>query len=155
ASCRARKVRDAGRYRVSDNVIGRRRFLALAGLGAAGATLAACSNPTASWNAGSGSPSPGATGTVEPSASPTGTPAPTGAPVHVRLYQGDGSTWGVGMPIIAYLSKSITDSRAFNDATKVTVNGTAAQGAWFFQHSTIYKDYPLEAHYRMPNFWPA
>jgi lipoprotein-anchoring transpeptidase ErfK/SrfK len=137
-----------------DNVIGRRAFLKLAGVGAAGAVLAACSKPTASWNAGTGSPSPGASGGT-PSASPTGTPAPSGAPVHVRLYQGDGSTWGIGMPIIAYLSKMITDSRPFNEATKVTVNGNEVQGAWFFQHSTIYKDYPLEAHYRTQTYWPG
>ena len=86
---------------MSDNVIGRRRFLQLAGLGAAGAALAACSKPTASWNAGGASPSPAGTDTATPSPSPTGTPTPSGAPVHVRLYQGDGSTWGVGMPIIA------------------------------------------------------
>ncbi len=138
-----------------DTVIGRRMFLKLAGLGAAGAALAACSQPTASWNAGSGSPSPGATSSGTPSPSPTGTPTPSGAPVHVRLYQGDGSTWGVGMPIIAYLSATITDSRAFNESTKVTVNGSEVQGAWFFQHSGIYKGYPLEAHYRLQDLWPA
>src|SRR5215831_11732120 len=140
---------------MSDNVIGRRRFLQLAGLGAAGAALAACSKPSATWNAGGSPSSPGATGSGTPSPSPTGTPTPSGAPVHVRLYQGDGSIWGVGMPIIAYLSAKITDSRAFSEATKVTVNGAEVQGAWYFMHSTIYKDYPLEAHYRLINFWPA
>jgi lipoprotein-anchoring transpeptidase ErfK/SrfK len=137
-----------------DTIIGRRKFLKLAGLGAAGAALAACSQPTASWNAGSGSPSPGGSGGT-PSASPTGTPTPSGAPVHVRLFQGDGSTWGVGMPIIASLSATITDSRAFNEATKVTVNGTEVQGAWFFQRSKTLKGYPLEAHYRLQTYWPA
>ncbi len=37
----------------------------------------------------------------------------------------------------------------------MTVNGTAAQGAWYFQNSAIYKDYPIEAHYRMSDYWPA
>lgn len=134
-----------------DTVIGRRRLLALAGLGLANAALAACAKPTATWNAGTANPS----GSGAPSASPTGTPAPSGAPVHVRLYEGDGSTWGVGMPIIAYLSATITDSGPFNQATKVTVNGSEAQGAWYFQRSTIYKGYPLEAHYRLQDYWPA
>jgi lipoprotein-anchoring transpeptidase ErfK/SrfK len=75
--------------------------------------------------------------------------------VHVRLFQGDGSTWGVGMPIIAYLSAKITDGKDFAAATAVTVNGEPAQGAWYFQHSAIYKGYPLEAHYRTEKYWPA
>ena len=88
-------------------------------------------------------------------APPSSTPAPTGRPVHVRLYQGDGSTYGVGMPIIAYVSAAITDARPFAAATKVTVNGAPADGAWYFQRSAIYKDYPLEAHYRLADYWPG
>jgi lipoprotein-anchoring transpeptidase ErfK/SrfK len=108
----------------------------------------------AEWSSGTATPGesvPAASG--EPS--PTGTPPPTGEPVHVRLFQGDGSTWGVGMPIIAYLSKSITDAKGFAAATKVTVDGTPADGGWFFQKSAIYKGYPLEAHYRLDKYWPA
>jgi lipoprotein-anchoring transpeptidase ErfK/SrfK len=116
------------------------------------ATAGGCSNTNGGGQAG---PQP----TVGPSApatpSPTGTPAPTGQPVHVRLYQGDGSTWGVGMPIIAYFSKVVTDGRPFSAATKVTVNGAPADGAWFFQRSAIYPDYPLEAHYRLQDYWPG
>jgi lipoprotein-anchoring transpeptidase ErfK/SrfK len=59
------------------------------------------------------------------------------------------------MPITAYLSSSITDAKPFVDATTVTVDGRTAQGAWFFQKSTIYAGYPLEAHYRPATFWPA
>jgi lipoprotein-anchoring transpeptidase ErfK/SrfK len=136
-----------------DNTIGRRRLLALAGFGLAGAALAACSKPTAAWNNGAAGPSGVPSDSSSPS--PTATPKPTGAPVHVRLYQGDGSTWGVGMPIIAYLSAKITDSKSFNDATKVTVNGQQVQGAWFFMNSTIYQGYPLEAHYRLQDYWPG
>ena len=87
-------------------------------------------------------------------AAPT-TTAPTGKPVHVRLYQGDGQTYGVGMPIIVYLSKAITDAKPFAKATTVKVNGTAIQGAWYFQKSAIYTGYPLEAHYRPEKYWPA
>jgi lipoprotein-anchoring transpeptidase ErfK/SrfK len=136
---------------MKDIAIGRRKLLAVAGLGVADLVLTACSKRSGTtWNSGSG---PSASGS--PTASPTGTPTPTGAPVHVRLYQGDGSTWGVGMPIIAYLSKMITDSSAFNGATTVTVNGSPVQGAWFFQRSRIYKDSPIEAHYRLQDYWPA
>jgi lipoprotein-anchoring transpeptidase ErfK/SrfK len=96
-----------------------------------------------------------ATGSPTGSPSASGTPAPTGRPVHVRLYEGDGSTWGVGMPIIAYLSVKITDARPFQAASKVTVNGQPADGAWYFEASAIYPDYPVEAHYRLADYWPA
>ena len=36
---------------------------------------------------------------------------------------GDGQVLGVGIPIIAFLSRPISDARAFAAATKVTVNG--------------------------------
>ena len=75
--------------------------------------------------------------------------------MHLRLYQDDGQTYGIGMPIIAYLSKKITDAKLFAKATKVTVNGVPANGAWYFQKSAIYAGYPLEAHYRTEQFWPA
>ena len=75
--------------------------------------------------------------------------------MHVRLLEGDGTTWGVGMPIIAYLSKKIGDAHAFAAGTTVTVNGAPANGAWFFQKSAIYSGYPIEAHYRTEGYWPA
>ena len=113
--------------------------------------LAACggSSPGAAWHAG-GAASAG------PSTGPSASASPaSGKPVHVRFLEGDGSTWGVGMPIIAYLSAKITDARAFAAATTVTVNGTPTQGAWHFEKSTIYSGYPLEAHYRTQSYWPA
>jgi lipoprotein-anchoring transpeptidase ErfK/SrfK len=73
----------------------------------------------------------------------------------VRLYESDGSTYGVGMPIIAYLSAVITDARPLTAATRVTVDGTPAQGSWYFQRSSIYPGYPVEAHYRPPEYWPG
>jgi len=75
--------------------------------------------------------------------------------VHIRLYENDGRTYGIGMPIIVYLSKAISDAKPFAKATTVTVNGQKVEGAWFFQKSSIYPDYPLEAHYRTQTFWPA
>ena len=80
--------------------------------------------------------------------------SPTAAPVHVKLKFSDGSQFGVGIPIIAYLSKKITDGSAFAKATEVTVNGQPAAGAWFFETSAA-PGYPLEAHYRLQNYWPA
>ena len=59
------------------------------------------------------------------------------------------------MPLIAYLSAKITDARAFAAAATVTVNGAPEQGAWYFEKSAIYSDYPLEAHYRTQSYWPA
>jgi lipoprotein-anchoring transpeptidase ErfK/SrfK len=113
------------------------------------ATACSGSSSGAAWHAGrtaSTGPSPGT------SASPS---AVSGKPVHIRVLQGDGSTWGVGMPIIAYLSAKITDARAFAAATTVTINGTPTPGAWYFEKSAIHSGYPLEAHYRTPGYWPA
>ncbi|MFB9409117.1 L,D-transpeptidase [Dactylosporangium matsuzakiense] len=118
-----------------------------------GVGLSACGggSPQAAWQ------SPGASGAAgQPAAqSPSASPAPSGKPVHVRLYQKDGTTYGVGMPIIAYLSGSITSAKDFAAATQVTVNGAPAEGSWYFQKSAIYEGYPLEAHYRPAEFWPA
>ncbi len=75
--------------------------------------------------------------------------------MHVRFLEGDGSTWGVGMPIIAYLSAKVTDGKPFAAATTVTVNGAPAQGGWYFEKSATYSGYPLEAHYRTESYWPA
>src|SRR5262245_15372306 len=89
----------------------------LAGLGIVVALLAACAacSPTPG-------PQPLATTGAPPSPTVSSPPAPTGRPVHVRFYQGDGMTYGVGMPIIAYISAMITDARPFVAAAQVSVN---------------------------------
>lgn len=126
---------------------------------AGSSTASATEAGTAVSSAQSGAAASAAASSAAPpsssSASTTSSAAPTGAPVHVRLYQSDGRTYGVGMPIIAYLSKKITDGKSFAAATKVTVNGAAATGAWFFQKSGTRPGYPLEAHYRLEGYWPA
>jgi len=119
----------------------------LAALGMAVVLLSACASQTGNWQAGR-------SGSAGASAS-AGSPAASGAPVHVRLYQDDGSTYGVGMPIIAYLSAAITNARAFTAATRVSVNGAPAAGTWYFEKSSIYPGYPLEAHYRLADYWPG
>ncbi|WP_433305501.1 L,D-transpeptidase [Actinoplanes sp. CA-030573] len=122
------------------------------GLLAVSVLLAGCggSHPTSSadWHA---APSSAAAAPSASAASPT----PAGKPVHIRLFEADGTTWGIGMPIITYLSAKITDAHAFAAATTVTVNGQPAGGAWFFQKSAIYSGYPIEAHYRTEKYWPA
>jgi len=75
--------------------------------------------------------------------------------VHVKLLNYDGSHVGVGMPIIAFFSKKITNATDFQKATKVTVNGKSVTGGWYFETSSYYKDFPYEAHWRPRNYWPA
>lgn len=74
--------------------------------------------------------------------------------MHVSLLEGDGGVYGVGMPIIAYVDRTITDASAFDKATTVTVNGQPASGAWYWEKSGR-KGQALEAHYRLRQYWPA
>jgi lipoprotein-anchoring transpeptidase ErfK/SrfK len=124
-------------------------------LAAALALPAACSRSSSGTPHAAGPTSPAGSASASASAAPPSSAPPTGKPVHVRLMEGDGSTWGVGMPIIAYLSARITDAKPFAAASAVTINGTPADGAWYFEKSAIYQGYPLEAHYRTRTYWPA
>ncbi|GAA4203256.1 hypothetical protein GCM10022220_12040 [Actinocatenispora rupis] len=74
--------------------------------------------------------------------------------MHVSLLESDGGVYGVGMPLIAYFNRKITDSSAFTKAVKVTVNGKSAGGAWYFEN-TGRDGQALEAHYRPRTYWPA
>ena len=133
--------------------------------GSAVPSAPAVTSASASATVGSSAPAASSSSGVASSSAVSSTPssktavasstAPTGAPVHARLYQSDGRTYGVGMPIIVYLSSKITNAKAFAAATKVTVNGAAATGAWFFQKSAVRAGFPMEAHYRLQNYWPA
>jgi lipoprotein-anchoring transpeptidase ErfK/SrfK len=73
----------------------------------------------------------------------------------VRLTNSDGTTVGIGMPVIAYFSKKITSAKALQQATTMTVNGAPATGAWYFETSAAFKGYPIEGHFRPQKFWPA
>jgi lipoprotein-anchoring transpeptidase ErfK/SrfK len=84
----------------------------------------------------------------------TSASAVVGSPVHVSLLEGDGGTYGVGMPIVAYFSQNITDAAAFVKAATVTVNGAPANGAWYFEANGD-PTKPLAAHYRTQNYWTA
>ncbi len=59
------------------------------------------------------------------------------------------------MPIILLLSRPIKDAKAFAAATKVTVNGTAVNGGWYFENKYGDPSHPIEADYRMTNYWPG
>jgi lipoprotein-anchoring transpeptidase ErfK/SrfK len=101
------------------------------------------------------SAAPGST-TASSSAPPSSTapPTPKGDPVHVSLFEGDGSTYGVGMPIIVYFDEKITDATAFDKNVHVLLNGQPANGAWYFEPPQR-SEAALEAHYRLPQYWPA
>ncbi|MCU1655384.1 MAG: L,D-transpeptidase [Pseudonocardiales bacterium] len=135
---------------------------AVALMAGAALILAACSSGngaapktvTVTPSSGTSTGSSGSSGSSTSSA-PSTTAAPTGKPVHVKLTNADGSTVGVGMPVIAYFSKRITSAKALAQATKVTVNGTSTKAAWYFETSAAFKGYPIEAHLRLQNYWPA
>jgi lipoprotein-anchoring transpeptidase ErfK/SrfK len=100
---------------------------------------------------------PATAGSSSSSAAPSSSakPTPAAKPVHVSLKFGDGQVLGVGMPIIAFLSRPITDARAFASATKVTVNGQRVNGAWYFEQKYGDPGHPIQADYRMSSFWPG
>ena len=85
--------------------------------------------------------------TAAPVPTPTPTPTPT-SPVHASLLEADGSTYGVGMPIIMRFDVAVTDKTALQQAATVRVNGAPVDGAWYWFT-------PTEAHYRPAQFWPA
>jgi len=90
-----------------------------------------------------------------PASSSSSKPAKPKKPVHIKLLNLDGSTYGVGMPLIAFFSKRIHDAKPLQQLTTATVNGKPIKGAWYFETSSYYKGYPIEAHFRPQNFWPA
>jgi lipoprotein-anchoring transpeptidase ErfK/SrfK len=67
----------------------------------------------------------------------------------------DGTQVGVGMPIIAYLSRPIGDAKAFAAATTVTVNGQVVHGAWYFETKSGLPGKPIEGDYRLEGYWPG
>lgn len=140
----------------------RRRFAWLAPVTAAAAVIVivgalfAVRNSSSNRHEGAAPGAPvGSTHAVAPAHTKASVPTAPTKPVHVRLKFSDGSQFGVGIPIIAYLSKRITDGTAFAKATSVTVSGQPATGAWFFESSAANTGYPMEAHYRLQDYWPA
>jgi lipoprotein-anchoring transpeptidase ErfK/SrfK len=81
-------------------------------------------------------------------------PRAAAQPVHIKLLNADGATYGVGMPVVAFFSKKISSGKELYAATTATVNGTPLSGAWYFQPSNHYRGYPIEAHWRPQSYWP-
>jgi lipoprotein-anchoring transpeptidase ErfK/SrfK len=139
--------------RNGNRALSARALTALLALAAA-LTLAGCRSnaPQAARSEPQQTASPPTTTSAAPA-----TPTPrkgSGTPVHVRLFENDGRTYGVGMPVIAYFSQRITDPSVFDKVVTVTVNGQPADGAWYWEPSSV-PDEALEAHYRLKDYWPA
>lgn len=116
----------------------------------AGASTTATTTPTASSGAST------ATTPTTPTA-PTTSAAPVRTrTVHVTSVLADDSTVGVGMPIVLRFNPLPTDSSAFVKAAKITINGTPANGAWYWEQPTAddVKAHVMEAHYRTQQYWP-
>jgi lipoprotein-anchoring transpeptidase ErfK/SrfK len=135
----------------------RRRASFLAPLAAAAAVVLAVGLVIALRGSSTvdGHPAAGPSHGLPTATAKTSAPTPAKQAVHVKLKWSDGSTFGVGVPVIAYLSRKITDARPFATATTVTVNGKPVKGAWFFETSGAEPGYPIEAHFRLENYWPA
>jgi lipoprotein-anchoring transpeptidase ErfK/SrfK len=125
-------------------------------LAAVALVLAACSSGSPKTVVTVTAPGGGkSTVTSGGASSSSSAPAKPATPVHIKLLNSDGSTYGVGMPVIAFFSKKISDGKPLQDATTATVNGHPIRGAWYFEYSSYYKGYPIEAHWRPQSYWPA
>lgn len=109
--------------------------------------------PTVSPTAAGATATP-ASGTSSSSSSAAGKPART---VHVTALESDGSTYGIGMPIVLYFRPMPRDPSAFEHAVSVTVDGRPAGGAWYWEQPDRdeVRRHIVEAHYRPPAYWPA
>jgi lipoprotein-anchoring transpeptidase ErfK/SrfK len=118
------------------------------------AVLAGCTGGSSSSASPSGSAAGSSSGS-SPSSPATPTPRRgSGTAVHINLFENDGQTYGVGMPIIAYFDEKVTDATVFDQVVRVTVNGQPAGGAWYWEPPSR-SDSGSEAHYRLPSYWPA
>ncbi len=68
--------------------------------------------------------------------------------MRASLFEGDGRSYGIGMPIIMKFSRAVLDPKAIEQAIRVTSNPPAAPGAWYWFSKT-------EAHYRPATYWPG
>lgn len=74
--------------------------------------------------------------------------------MHVSLYEPDGTTWGMAMPIIAYFSNAGHRRVGIRHRHPGHGERTAGTGAWYWEPSS--RPYEaMEAHYRLPHYWPA
>jgi lipoprotein-anchoring transpeptidase ErfK/SrfK len=100
-----------------------------------------------------------APGSSAPASTTTPSPSPTAhaTVVHVSAMESDQGTYGVGMPVVLFFTPAPTNSAAFTKAVTVTVNGQPANGAWYWEQPTADEvdSHTVEAHYRLPQYWPA
>lgn len=122
------------------------------------ATATPTSSPDTSSAAGpTATPTPSTKPPTEPTTKPGPAKAAAGAqPVHIQLKFSDGQTFGVGIPVIAFFSREITDATALQQATTVTINGQPKTGGrWYFEPVSGHPGYPIEGDYRFKDPWPA
>lgn len=76
----------------------------------------------------------------------------TGAPVkelHTSINVGEGSSYGVGMPIVVTLNEPVPDDKRADVMKRLSVSSTpSVEGAWRWFSET-------ELHYRTKQYWPA
>lgn len=111
---------------------------------------------SASTSAAAAAGSASASATAAASSASPAKPAPPAEPVHIQLKFSDGQTFGVGIPVIAFFSRRITDATALQNATRVEINGRPVTGGrWYFEPVSGHPGYPLEGDYRLRDPWPA
>ncbi len=105
-----------------------------------------------------------ASSSAPPSTSAAASSSAAGTPVHLALFNNDNATYGVGEPIVVYVSARIPNGDAFAKATTVKVNGQVVEGAWHFEDSDsdLASTYPIQGHFRAnaasgasTPYWPA
>jgi lipoprotein-anchoring transpeptidase ErfK/SrfK len=76
-------------------------------------------------------------------------------PVHASVNIADGDEVGVAMPYIATFKQKITDGKALQANTTVTVNNQKVDAAWYCEYSDPANGYLMECHLRTKDYWPA
>lgn len=141
----------------------RRSMPVITVLAGTAALLVSCSTGTSalrtsaapSTTAGGSSTTPGPSASSTPAPPPSTEVAAT-KPVHIQLKFSDGQTFGVGIPVIAFFSKHLTDATALQNATTVRINGKPVTGGrWYFESVVGHPGYPIEGDYRLKSPWPA
>ena len=144
---------------VVKEIAARRIALTVAAFVTVALTASACTSTTAgnatstSASSRSGATSSSPSGTSVSPRSTASTSSKPGIKVHIKTLNSDGAQYGVGMPVIVFFSRVIKSGKALQDATKVTADGTPVTGAWYFETSSYYRGYPIEAHWRPKDYW--
>ena len=134
----------------------RRLVRVLAPIAAAAAVAAVAITIAANVGTGHRQAGPPLAGSVtSPAVHRSSNASATLASVQVKLGMPDGERVGVGMPVVAYFSRAVTDARALQRLTSVTVDGKPVQADWYFAPNTGMAGFPVQGHLRMQSYWPA